>query len=140
MANIDVYSSKQKIIDSFNNNSVCLQSKFNVSDTECLKEIKQICKEHPRYVHRYIKKDSAETKHLYDFVIQQTAFMDDFQFAPKFCTRLYWLVNDLKDFPRCHHCGKNSILEIYIHLKKDIHIFAHINVNYHRAEDAAACR
>jgi hypothetical protein len=103
MGNINLYGSKQKIIDNFNNNSVCLPSKSNV---DCLREIKQICEEHSRYVHRYIKKDSAETKHLYDFVIQQTAFMDDFQFVPKFCTRLYWIVNDLKDFPRCHHCGK----------------------------------
>ena len=80
---------------------------------ELIEKLKQIVKEHPDSFSVVISKKSKKNKFLYDFVMSETSHLDSHY---TMATRLYWIINNIQEFPKCKnpHCnntliGKNVI-------------------------------
>lgn len=83
-----------------------LHEKYNSrTDAQCLIELKEIAKKHPLYVQKALM-PSPYNNRLIEYLFDKTQHLDNCAFEPTLSTRLFWVVNGLKDFPKCKCCGK----------------------------------
>lgn len=59
-----------------------------------------------KYQYQYEIK-SKKYLDLMEFIVYKTPLLNDSFY--KLSTKVYWVLNDIKDFPKCHYCGKPFI-------------------------------
>lgn len=72
------------------------------------KEILELVSRYPDNFSRMITAKSR--KYLYNFIKINTPLLEDY----KLSTRCYWILHNLKDFPKCKVCGKPLKMDIKI--------------------------
>lgn len=76
-----------------------------MSIEEIKQDIRDFIKKYPENYGTVIKTNKFKEKykeHL-DYIYERTQKLDN---TYKFATRVYWVLNDLYDFPVCKYCGK----------------------------------
>lgn len=74
---------------------------MNIKNSEQLELLKNIVKKHYR---GFTKTILCKHPELITFINENTPLLKDNVYKLK--TKIYWLINDLKDFPKCKYCGK----------------------------------
>ena len=77
----------------------------NIDISKLKADISKLMGEHPdNYVFMLHAKCYRDTYGKYvDYINESTSeFLSDPKY--KFTTKLYWVMNDIKTFPLCHHC------------------------------------
>jgi len=69
-------------------------------------ELKNLVENHPRSYFKTLK--SSKGKHLLEYTVFKTPKLNDTFY--NISTKVYWVLNDLTDFPICQHCGKQIIV------------------------------
>lgn len=69
-------------------------------------ELKDLVENHPRSYFKTLK--SSKGKHLLEYTVFKTPKLNDPFY--NISTKVYWVLNDLSDFPKCQYCGKQIIL------------------------------
>lgn len=65
-------------------------------------EISEIVNKHKNCFSTILK--SKKYKYLLDFILENTPLLIDSKY--NLSTKIYWVLNDLHEFPRCKICGK----------------------------------
>ena len=74
-------------------------------ESKYVAQLQSLIKEHRTSYHNVLK--SKEFLDLLDYIRYKTPLLNDEFYS--ISTRIYWVLNDLTDFPSCHCCGKPFI-------------------------------
>lgn len=72
-----------------------------------LEEIRKVIKEHRCQYPKVLKQERY--RHLYQYIIDNTPLLNDEKYS--FVQRIDWVVNEMKEFPRCKNKSCNKVLD-----------------------------